>query len=602
MNVEPTPVRIHRSKRSVARRSALPYLDVLEDRSLLSTFTVTNLLDCGPGSLRAGIQSNYPTITFCQGLTGTISLTSELLINRCVTIVGPGASQISISGNNSVRDFEIASGQVAISGLTITGGKATANDGGGILIDSGASLSASQVAVTANFASADCLGNFGSGGGIENDGCLSVCNSVFTNNVACGGSSTDPITEGSAGGAIDSQGPSLFVTGSTFSNNNASGPATGTGEANGGAINTSSSTTIACSTFTGNSALGRTTNGGAIAAGENEYLYTPPMTVSGCTFASNEAVGANGANDFTISSGGEGLGGAIFSLAQLTITGSSFKNNLAQGGNGGNSLNDVSGYAFEGTAEGGAIWVPFSTLNVTNTSFVSNRAVGGNCAAGVGGAAIGGAIAATGFTGTGLINVSFVNNQVKGGNGGPGYCGGSAFGGGLYSGVDAAAILTNTSFSNNLAQGGAGGCGAPGGAAGGGAIANGGGLGVILLDFLGIPWDSSVLEVNGGSMMSNIALGGTGGAGAEGGSGEGGGTYVFSQSYSSFDDTLITLNAALGGNGGAGGTSGVGSGGALYIGVNAVVPIDCPNMIITNYDGTTDDHRVGIGIVGGTTR
>ena len=59
--------------------------------------------------------------------------------------------------------------------------------------------------------------------------------SIFTNNLASGGSSTNAITEGSAGGAIDSQGASLTVTDCVFSSNQAVGPATGTGEGNGGA-------------------------------------------------------------------------------------------------------------------------------------------------------------------------------------------------------------------------------------------------------------------------------------------------------------------------------------------------------------------------------
>ena len=38
-----------------ARRSFVPRLDVLEDRTVPSTFTVTNLADGGPGSLRQAV-------------------------------------------------------------------------------------------------------------------------------------------------------------------------------------------------------------------------------------------------------------------------------------------------------------------------------------------------------------------------------------------------------------------------------------------------------------------------------------------------------------------------------------------------------------------
>ena len=164
----------------------------MEDRKLLSTFTVTSLSDSGDHSLRAGIQSGDATIAFAPGLHGTITLKSELLITDSVTIDGPGANELSVSGNNSSRVFEVAAGQnVAISGLTITDGQEVAANGGGILVDAGATLNLDQVVVANNSAYADSSGNFGSGGGIENDGSLTVTQSFFTNNLASGGSSTN---------------------------------------------------------------------------------------------------------------------------------------------------------------------------------------------------------------------------------------------------------------------------------------------------------------------------------------------------------------------------------------------------------------------------
>ena len=307
----------------------------MEDRKLLSTFTVTNLNDSGAYSLRAGIQSGDATIAFAPGLHGTITLTSELLINHSVTIDGPGANELSVSGNNSSRVFEVAAGQVAISGLTIADGQEVAGNGGGILVDAGATLNLDQVVVAGNSAYADSSGNYGNGGGIENDGSLTVTQSLFKNNVASGGEYaapiTGPITEGSAGGAIDSQGPSLTVSDSVFKNNEAVGPSTGTGEGNGGAINSSSAATITDSTFNGNEALGRTTNGGALSTGENETFAAPSLAISNCTFTGNEAVGANGANNSAALFGGEALGGAIANAGPLTIANSTFTDNAGQG-------------------------------------------------------------------------------------------------------------------------------------------------------------------------------------------------------------------------------------------------------------------------------
>ena len=110
-----------------------------------------------------------------------------------------------------------------IDNLTIADGLTVGGNGGGILNEAGATLNLVQVALTNNQAQADSTGNYGSGGGIENDGSLTVTESVFTNNLASGGNFTNA-TSGSAGGAIDSNGPSLTVTNSVFTNNQAVAP------------------------------------------------------------------------------------------------------------------------------------------------------------------------------------------------------------------------------------------------------------------------------------------------------------------------------------------------------------------------------------------
>ena len=94
------------------------------------------------------------------------------------------------------------------------------------------------------------------------------------------------------------------------------GPSTGTGEGNGGAINSSSAATITYSTFNGNEALGRTTNGGALSTGENETFAAPSLAISNCAFTGNEAVGANGANNSAALFGGEALASAVATPAR----------------------------------------------------------------------------------------------------------------------------------------------------------------------------------------------------------------------------------------------------------------------------------------------
>src|SRR5712664_313609 len=74
------------------RRSFVPTLDILEDRTVPSTFTVTNLNDGGAGSLRqavldANAHGGADQIAFATGLRGTITLTTgQLSITDSVTI------------------------------------------------------------------------------------------------------------------------------------------------------------------------------------------------------------------------------------------------------------------------------------------------------------------------------------------------------------------------------------------------------------------------------------------------------------------------------------------------------------------------------------
>ena len=103
---------------------------MFERRDLLSTLTVVNNLDSGTGSLRAEVAAakNNDTIVFAPSLDGqTITLTSgELDINKNLTIQGPAASQLTISGNQASRVFQVDYSVTAtISGLSISNGHTT---------------------------------------------------------------------------------------------------------------------------------------------------------------------------------------------------------------------------------------------------------------------------------------------------------------------------------------------------------------------------------------------------------------------------------------------------------------------------------------------
>ena len=137
-----------RGRRPVGSRpSFVPRIETLEDRTVLSTLTVLNNQDSGPGSLRAEIAaaSSGDTIVFDASLNGqTITLTrGELAITKNLDIEGLGASQITVSGNKASRILDISGGVSAtIAGLTITAG--LTDHGGGILSEAGAHLTLSK--------------------------------------------------------------------------------------------------------------------------------------------------------------------------------------------------------------------------------------------------------------------------------------------------------------------------------------------------------------------------------------------------------------------------------------------------------------------------
>ncbi|HAL70161.1 MAG TPA: hypothetical protein DCP71_00090, partial [Verrucomicrobiales bacterium] len=82
------------------------------------TFVVSNTNDSGAGSLRqaiddANIAGGNPTITFDAGAFATpqvITLATSLSATTSMTVQGPGAGLVTISGNNAVRVVTVGSG------------------------------------------------------------------------------------------------------------------------------------------------------------------------------------------------------------------------------------------------------------------------------------------------------------------------------------------------------------------------------------------------------------------------------------------------------------------------------------------------------------
>jgi hypothetical protein len=214
----------------------------------LCSDTVQNNQDSGPGSLRYALENatNFQTITFCTGVTGTINLTSKLTVDKGVTIVGPGANVLALDGNGSNRVFYVSSSlPVSISGLTITNGYAGGLDTAGGIVNEQSSLTLSNCVVS---------GNHGyNGGGIYNyNGVLSVYNSTLSGNSAWIGGALMNDGQGSGGN------PVVHIYNSTISGNSSSG--FGGAFFNSGYFLAVSTIKIVNSTVSGNQGL----NGGGI--------------------------------------------------------------------------------------------------------------------------------------------------------------------------------------------------------------------------------------------------------------------------------------------------------------------------------------------------
>src|SRR4051812_8317551 len=85
-----------------------------------ATLTVMNANDSAAGSLRQALADavDGDTIDFDPSLNGqTITLTGgELLVNKSLTICGPGPNTLTVDGNHAGRIFRVSGGVTATIG------------------------------------------------------------------------------------------------------------------------------------------------------------------------------------------------------------------------------------------------------------------------------------------------------------------------------------------------------------------------------------------------------------------------------------------------------------------------------------------------------
>jgi len=277
------------------------------------------------------------------------------------------------------------------------------------------------------------------------------------------------------------------------------------------------------SDVTGNQALGEKSSTGWAQGGGIANQAQATLTILQSTISGNQAIGAP--DDFI---GGQALGGGIVNESALTIINSTLSENFAIGG---------ASVQTGGGAEGGGIGslrviigdtVLPESLQLVNSMVVNNQAIGASVVGGPfssGGSATGDGIDLSSGTAT-LMGSTFIGNRAVGGNGGAGF----ANGGGISSG---GTILTisHGSFMGNEAIGGNGGTD-PSSIFSGGAGAQGG----------AISSSDGPLTITSTVFSANRAVGGDAEVGlpfSTGGSATGG-ALIYGQSTDSVTGTTIT--------------------------------------------------------------
>ena len=516
------------------------------DLSLRNAVTLAGVYASQGDNVKIELNQNasYVFSTFASHqFGGGIGFTQTPTITQGNIEIDGNGSTLSLSGATN-QEFLAISGtaSVVLNDLTISGGT-SASLGGAMSIEGQASLTANSVTFNDNSAvgagqgaylgsnDGGYAGRDGAGGAVYDDssGLVQFTNSTFTGNIAQGGEGTSGGNYGARGGngyggavMIDQNtGGTVNFNNTTFSNNLAQGGLT---DNNGDGLSFNQDANYAQSA------------GGAVYIGGGATVTFTDSMLNG-----NKASGRAGDASFDDHNGEDGglaQGGAIFVFSStLNVVGGFISGNTAAGGTGGDNYSSGDQAGKGGNAQGGGIYAQSAQVNVSQGALITQN----SAQAGV-----------TGATSAGVhLNNAEPNSPVIYTDGPLDY--GISQGGGIYISANGSSLnINNATLSNNTVQGRRGedeyfqSNGEDGGTAQGGGVYAAVGTGQITIS-------------NNSTFQGNSAIGGVGGAGGsgsydlsgKGGDAEGGALYLSSGTLS-MSDTALTENTVTAGQNGTG--------------------------------------------------
>jgi hypothetical protein len=342
-----------------------PALLALEARLAPAVLTVTNLSDHDDGSLRAEIAlaQDGDTINFADDLGGgTIRLTSgQLPLDKSLAVQGPG--NLTISGNDASRIFDVSPGVSAtLAGLVLGGGRVQF---GGSGVGSDETNSGGALYNAGDLTLSDCTINnchvFSPGMGYAYGGGICNAGTLLLTDCTVDGNATQTSFGGCYGGGIYNAG-TLALTDCTVDGNAALGLAP---RCYGGGIYSAGTLTLSGCTVSGNrlsapevAAAGECLGGGLYAGGT--------AALTNCTVAGNSATSSSFSQHDPASSAGGGICGAdgTLALTNCTVAG-----------------NTTAVIAF-GTRTGGGVYSRGSSAGLSGSILAGNAAADGPDAAG----------------------------------------------------------------------------------------------------------------------------------------------------------------------------------------------------------------------------